>query len=389
MANTVTKIDVLESTDYFFILKTLENLVNYTSESDIIKEVFELLNTLFSPRQIVFIDYSQDLKGKATYFNSMYDDNLQKDTCNSFFIEIVNNNIFLGVFEIIDVMYPEHIHEYRKIGIVVSSIFRVAISNARKFQIIETQKEQLQIYSNLLNEMVRSKDRFFSIIAHDLRGPLCSFMGLTTILADEISDISFKEIMKMTAKMKNAAIGLLGLLENLLEWARSQQGLIPIMSKELHLLPVIEESFNLLNEGVIKKNIKITYNIPLGLKVYADLKMVQTIIRNLVSNGLKFTPKEGEIVISANNTEDGFVYISVRDSGIGMDAQLRDSLFSADVKTNRSGTEGEPSSGLGLILCKDFVEKNGGWIWVESEEGKGSTFFFTLPTKKEIVPIEN
>jgi signal transduction histidine kinase len=389
MEETATKIDVLESTDYFFILKELENLVNYTSESEIIREIFVLLNKLFSPRQIAFIDYSNDLNGELTYCHTIDADNLQKDPLRSFTIEILHRDIFIGVFEIYDVRSPEYIDAYKKIGAIVCSICRVALISARKYEIIQTQKEQLQIYSNHLTEMIHTKDMFFSIIAHDLRGPLSSFLGLTIILADDFSRISFREIRKMITKMKNNAVSLFGLLDNLLEWARSQQGLIIFKPEMLDVQSVMKDSVRIFRNEAINKNISISCSIPKDLKVYVDLKMLQMVLRNMVSNGLKFTPKGGKIMISANIMDYGMVRISIRDTGIGIPAHMLHNLFSVKEKTSRIGTEGEPSTGLGLILCKEFVEKQGGSLWVESEEGKGSTFSITLPAKKEIEPTEN
>ena len=128
--------------------------------------------------------------------------------------------------------------------------------------------------------------------------------------------------------------------------------------------------------------IRIACNIPEDLRVSADAQMFKSLISNLVFNAVKYTPKGGSISIEAKPIPDGWVEISIKDSGIGMNKSIIDNLFRLDIQTNRRGTEGEPSSGLGLILCKDFVEKHGGKIWVESEEGKGSTFYFTLPVFK-------
>jgi len=122
----------------------------------------------------------------------------------------------------------------------------------------------------------------------------------------------------------------------------------------------------------------LTTNIPENLKVFADNNMLQTVVRNLVSNAVKYTLRGGRISVTAKTTDDKSVEISVKDTGIGMTNEMVNNLFRIDVKTNRKGTEGEPSSGLGLLLCKEFIEKHGGKIWVESQEGKGTTFHFSL-----------
>jgi signal transduction histidine kinase len=143
----------------------------------------------------------------------------------------------------------------------------------------------------------------------------------------------------------------------------------------------MEESLTMVQETFKIKEITIINNTPSDLEIFADGNMLQTVIRNLISNALKFTPKGGTVVLSAHEEGDKGVEISIQDSGIGMSRAMVENLFCLDVQTTRTGTEKEPSSGLGLYICKDFVVKHGGRIWVESEVGKGSTFHFTLPGK--------
>jgi CheY-like chemotaxis protein len=200
------------------------------------------------------------------------------------------------------------------------------------------------------------------------------------------------EIQEIAEIMKRSATNLFRLLENLLEWARVKQGLIPFEQKLVDLLPIVDESIEVAQESAKTKEIKIAYDVPNKLKVFADTNGLQTIIRNLVSNAVKFTSKGGKISVSAKATDNKSVEISVKDTGIGMSCEMINNLFRLDVQTNRKGTEDEPSSGLGLLLCKEFVEKQGGRIWVESEEGKGSIFYFTLPYNtepEERIIIEN
>jgi signal transduction histidine kinase len=158
-----------------------------------------------------------------------------------------------------------------------------------------------------------------------------------------------------------------------------QQGLITYNPKLILLLPVVNESIALVLELAKNKKIEITYDIPDGIEVFADGIMLQSLIMNLVSNAVKFSQKGGKIHVSAIITDDNNVVTAIRDSGIGMSPTVADNLFRFGAETSRKGTEGEPSTGLGLLICKDFIEKHGGNIWVESEEGKGSTFYFSLP----------
>ncbi|MEI6694769.1 MAG: PAS domain-containing protein [Bacteroidota bacterium] len=223
------------------------------------------------------------------------------------------------------------------------------------------------------------KDKFFSIIAHDLRGPLSNFMGLTKIMAESLSSLSFEEIEKFANSMKNSASNLYRLLENLLEWAKIQQGLIPFNPKLNPLWVIVDESVEMILEAAEKKEIKIAYNFSSEIEVFADSNSLHTIFRNLISNAIKFTHRGGNIEISAQPNSDHNLEISVKDTGIGMSQEMIINLFLIDMETNRKGTESEPSTGLGVFICKDFIEKHGGKLWVESEVGVGTTFYFTLP----------
>jgi signal transduction histidine kinase len=179
--------------------------------------------------------------------------------------------------------------------------------------------------------------------------------------------------------MKTSAVNIYRLIENLLEWSRMQRGKVNFDPQPLILKPSIEKSIELLMDTANKKDIKFQFSIPEFAVVQADTHMLETIIRNLVSNALKFSSKGGLVSISSSKTENKLVRIEVKDNGIGMNDTLLGKLFKLTENTSRPGTDGEPSTGLGLILCKEFVEKQGGKIWAESTEGVGSSFVFTLP----------
>jgi len=250
------------------------------------------------------------------------------------------------------------------------------------FVIDITERKQAEAEIKLKNkELLKSnaeKDKFFSIIAHDLRSPFSSFLGLTQIMSEELPNLTMDQIQEIALTMRSSATNLLSLLENLLQWARVEQGLIPFNPKIVQLRSMVSESIAIVLEPAKNKGIDLTCDIPDNIEVFADSNMFQTVIRNLVSNAMKFTPKGGKISLSAKMSGDKSVEISIKDSGIGMSRALVGNLFRPDAQTSRNGTEGEPSSGLGLMLCKEFIEKHGGKIWAESEEGKGSIFHFTL-----------
>jgi len=229
-----------------------------------------------------------------------------------------------------------------------------------------------------LKKINAEKDKFFSIIAHDLRGPFSSFLGITQLLDEVLPELTREEIQEFAVSMRSSATNLFRLLENLLQWARMQQGLIPYDPKSVLLYSLVNESLETMNESAKNKDIIISNDIQKDIEVFADKNMLQTIIRNLVSNAIKFTPKGGKVNLSAKTNGDERIEISVQDSGIGMSQSMVDNLFRLDVQSNREGTEGETSTGLGLLLCKDFIERHGGKLWVESEENKGSIFYFTI-----------
>jgi signal transduction histidine kinase len=191
-----------------------------------------------------------------------------------------------------------------------------------------------------------------------------------------------EDIQDIAANMRTSATNLYRLLENLLDWTRIKQGLIHFNPEVLKLQTVVSSSLVMVKEQSENKNIEVSLIIPPGLQVFTDKNTLQSVIRNLVSNAVKFTPRDGKVIVTAKETGNKMVEISVKDSGIGMSRTLINDLFRTGVSTSRTGTEGEASTGLGLIICKDLLGKQGSELWVESEEGKGSTFYFTLPYEK-------
>ncbi|WP_268845875.1 tetratricopeptide repeat-containing sensor histidine kinase [Flavobacterium aestivum] len=260
--------------------------------------------------------------------------------------------------------------------IILSGLFLYLYLSKRKSNRLLNDKNK--IISTINNQ----KDKFFSIIAHDLRGPFNGFLGLSELLAEDLDNMTKEEIQFAAASMKNSAANLFQLLENLLEWSRMEQGLIPFVPKEKLLLPIVTECMATIQDAANNKEIEININIPEDTTIFADINSIHSVIRNLLSNAVKFTPKKGSILIQANEEGENTT-ISIADTGIGMNEKMIGNLFRLDVQTNRIGTNNEPSTGLGLILCKEFVEKDGGQIWVESEEGKGTTFYISIPNEKQ------
>ncbi len=239
--------------------------------------------------------------------------------------------------------------------------------------------EQLEVTNQELQEANASKDKFFSIIAHDLRSPFNWLIGLTQVILENIEHYSKEDIQKIIGQLHASTKKVYDLLTNLLAWSRLQRGLMDHHPDAMSLDEVAEHNVQLFSSGAEQKQISLRHTVPQDTLIYADRNMVDTVIRNLISNAMKFTEAEGTIEVTARQRDDGMIEVAVADTGRGMSEENQAKLFRIDVKYISVGTAGEKGSGLGLLLCKELVETNGGDLWVESEEGTGTTFRFTLP----------
>ena len=250
--------------------------------------------------------------------------------------------------------------------------------------ITERKERELEILmqNRQLQTLNAEKDKLFSIIAHDLKSPFSSFLGLTEIMADEIPNLPISEVIQLAARMRDSARNLYELLENLLEWSLVKQGVTNYHPMLLALLPEIKESLLTYLEPSRKKKSTLEIKVADTQMVYADQNMLRSLIRNLLSNAIKFTPENGSVSIAAESLLDGSCLISVRDSGIGINKSMQQLLFQMNSNNSRKGTNGEMSCGLGLLLCKEFIDMHQGEIWTDSEEDRGSTFFIKFPSKQ-------
>lgn len=237
---------------------------------------------------------------------------------------------------------------------------------------------EMQKNAEELRELVATRDKFFSIIAHDLKSPFNSIFGFTDFLIQEFGTMDQHQVTTLLMKIASSSKQAYALLENLLIWANLQTKRITFQPAVMNLKEQLMETLPVVEGQAMRKDIAITVEIPDGLRVVADQNMVDTIVRNLVSNAIKFTPRGGSIFVKASRQNE-MVEIAIRDTGIGIPAERQSQIFSIENKTSTPGTDKEKGTGLGLILCNEFVVKQGGEIRVESKEGKGSTFRFTLP----------
>jgi signal transduction histidine kinase len=247
----------------------------------------------------------------------------------------------------------------------------------QKQEMILQQDENLKNSNKKLTILNATKDKFFSIIAHDLKNPFNSILGFSELLVEEFKELTEEKKLEFILAIHESSRRIYVLLENLLEWASTQTGNIRFHPEVIDLNEVLETNFALIKNKFDEKGIRFSKDLPDKTLAFADYNMISTVIRNLIGNAIKFTEK-GEIKATIKPV-NSHLEVSISDSGIGISAKIRAGLFEIDHKKSTTGTRGEKGSGLGLLICKEFVLKNGGEISVTSEEGKGTTFTFTVP----------
>ncbi len=238
-------------------------------------------------------------------------------------------------------------------------------------------EEVIKKYSKELEESNASKDRFFSIISHDLRSPFQGLLGLTTIATEEFDDLTMDELKEFLSNINHSAKGLFGLIENLLQWSRIQRGKIEVKLAQIDLYYDVQYNINLLQPNANTKGLRIVNEVDKTIEVLADTTAFNSVLQNLISNAIKFTKSGGEIKITSE-VNNRFAELTVTDNGIGIPEDILPALFRIDSQHSTLGTEKESGSGLGLIICKELVELQGGEIWVKSKINEGTSFTFTL-----------
>ena len=247
--------------------------------------------------------------------------------------------------------------------------------------ITEQKRSESEIFqiNARLKKVIAEKDKFYSVIAHDLRGPLGGFMKMSELLVEMEDDLTDAEKREIILDLKDSSKNTFTLLEQLLEWTKIDQGMIEFKPGIHDLNGIIAESMKMVTDSAKNKSITIIENVPDRINVYGDRNMLLTILRNLSLNAVKYTKIGGKVTITVEQDLNQGVKFAITDNGIGMSKYLLDNLFKVGVNTNRQGTNGEHSTGLGLLLCKEFIEKHKGEFIIKSQEGKGSTFAFTIP----------
>lgn len=262
--------------------------------------------------------------------------------------------------------------------LVTALVIILYFQKRRSNKVLSAVNEKVSQQNIELTQLNATKDKFFSIISHDLKGPLNSLTSFSSLLINHTDSLTKDEIKLLATDLDKSLKNLFALLENLLEWSRSQTGNMEIKPAEFSIKDLIQQNQQLLQVQAQNKKILISYENATEAIVFAHKNSVNTVVRNLMSNAIKFTPVGGKISVSTR-VLGSEIAVSLHDTGIGMSKETMAKLFRIDAKITMKGTADEKGTGLGLILCKEFVEKNGGRIWVDSQENKGSTFSFTLP----------
>ncbi len=376
ISESYRKIEILKQNDKF--LREIQELAQLGAYSfDIVADKWissEVLDHIFG--------ISSDFVKSFESWTSIIHPDWQQVMADYFRDEVIGKNgIFDKEYKIVRLndkterwVYGKGEVKYNILNQPILMVGTIRDITERKFT-----EEEIKRKNAELENVIAEKDKFFSIIAHDLRGPFNGFLGLTEIMAKELNTLTTDDLQKISISLNNSANNLYSLLTNLLEWARIQQDAIKFEPKSLLVLHVVTSTIQPLVDLAEKKGIAVTLDIPENIEVIADENMLASTIRNFASNAVKFTPSGGFVNISAKPSGDDNIVFAVKDSGIGMNAEMISNLFKLDANIGRKGTADEPSTGLGLLLCNEFIRKHGGRIWVESSTQEGSTFYFILP----------
>lgn len=352
-----SKYIVLESSD--LMAKAYLNIKDYENALKFKTQFFELSSKMRNESNIRSIAY---IEAKYEYDNQLKELNFKKESEIRYSRLITKIAIVFALLMII-------------VSIVLFSFYR--LKSKTNIQLMNKAKE-ISDLNQQLNQLNNTKDKFFSIIAHDLRGPFNSIIGFSEVLRDQIREKNYENIEEYAGIIQNSSQRTMDLLKNLLDWARLQTGKMEMVSVDFNLNEILKETIELLNDSASQKSIQIVNAINHEIMIHTDKSMMSTILRNLISNAIKFSHPGGKITLSTEQRDQKTIFL-VTDNGIGISKSDQLRMFKIEENLSTPGTHNEKGTGLGLILCKEFIEKYGGTIWVESKEGVGTTFYFTLP----------
>ncbi|MCB2196638.1 MAG: HAMP domain-containing histidine kinase [Bacteroidetes bacterium] len=289
--------------------------------------------------------------------------------------------IYIGIFTVSFFTEKSRIKEFgllTKLKEEKEKTQKLLLEKQDQNKLLSKQKSEIEVSRNQLEELNTNKDRFFSILAHDLRGPMAAFSGHLEFLSDDYPSYTEEEKIQLFKEINKSTKRLYNLLDNLLEWSRLQIKAVSFTPEKIGIKDIITSAINNTIEQAKNKQITINFTIDQNHAVYCDINMIDSTLRNLIGNAIKFSHEKSQIDIHCTDLNQQ-IKISVIDRGVGLSEEDQSKLFRIEKYISNPGTKKEAGTGLGLILCKEFVEQNGGKIWVESELNKGSAFTFTLP----------
>jgi signal transduction histidine kinase len=348
----------MESSD--LIAKAYLGLKDYENSLKYRTRYYEFSDTMKNESNIKSIAY---IEAKFEYDKQLKDLNQKKE-------KEINHTAFVAKVAIIIALL------LLLVSLVLSLFYR--LKSKTNIILIEKNKVILEL-NHKLNNINITKDKFLSIIAHDLRSPFNVIMGFSNLLYEDVREKNLENIEAYSEAIQNSSQRTMDLLKNLLEWARLQTGGMGFNAEFVEIVGVINNAAELLADVANQKSISILKELPANAPLIADKEMISMIIRNLISNAIKFTNQGGKIILSVEKKQNEII-IAVKDNGIGIAKSNIEKLFKIEESYSTKGTQNEQGTGLGLILCKEFVEKHGGKIWVESEVGIGSVFNFSIPS---------
>ncbi len=373
--------------EYGIAFDFFDSLKGIVGERNTLQKIMELFEMLFASQTLTLVripdnindveklmisNSSEDKEGLYERIILLEKDYGWTDTNDGFYLKF-NDDRFQYIIEIGKIPFPEYKEHYLNLALSVSKVCGIAISKARGYELLNQRNDELI-------EINAEKDKFISIISHDLKAPFVGLLGVGEVLIEDWEDFSPIERKQLITELFDQSKKTFELLKGLLEWANIQRMEKDIAPVEIDFSIMGSEIIDLLKINATKKQIKLLSEIKKDIVGIGDKFMIQTVLRNLVSNAIKFTPNGGEIVIKGEK-EEKYVKIIVEDSGIGISEENIAKLFRLDIHHTTEGTNKESGTGLGLILCKEFIDINKGEIWVESILGKGSKFIFILPRK--------
>ena len=361
---------ILFETSHYGLINGDKELNLHINNSNIILELFSNLQSHFEKITTTAKEFTDREKSNSDILETIFEGEKE-------FLFLMNKIVFQYDKENSQKM------KRLKIFMIMLTIFIIAVLFLELILVLLPIIKKEKVNSIRLIESNKTKDKFFSIIAHDLKNPFNAMLGFSNELNENFDKYDKEEQKEFLGIIHKSIKNTYKLLDNLLLWSRSQKGDIVFNPERINLYLLANESNELLSQSAENKTIKIINQIPKNIYVDADKDMLSTIIRNLLSNAVKFTPKGGEITIKAHliiiKNNQAFTEITIEDNGVGISKEIQLKLFDISENASTQGTEDEKGTGLGLILCKEFVEKHSGKIWIESEIGKGSRFIFTIP----------